>query len=105
MSYFLPGLISTIAYDPSQPSITTGSFPNAVSFIQNDAPGYQVDFVPINTETDPPMTSDDCKVYGISSLAVQVCLKKVDTSFMAGMSHYRKSHLYKRGMHVLQMCV
>jgi hypothetical protein len=85
-SYFLPGLLSTIAYNLSQPSITSGSFPEAVSFIQNDAPGYQLDFVPINIETDPPMTSDDCQVYGISSLAVQICLKKADTSFMAGMS-------------------
>ena len=83
-SFFLPGLMNTIEFDPSQPSITTSSFPDAVSFIQNDAPGYQLDFVPINIETDPPITSDDCQVYGISSLAIQICLKRVDTSFMAG---------------------
>jgi len=85
-SYFLPGLMNTIAFDSSRPAITADNYTNAPSFLQNDAPGYQIDFAPIDVETDPGIALSDCQVYGISSLSIQVCLKKVNTSFMAGMS-------------------
>ena len=85
-SFFLPGLMSLIEFDPSQPVITADQYPDAVSYIQNDAPGYQFDFAPIDYHHDPPMTLDDCRVFGTNGTAVQICLKKMNDWFMAGKS-------------------
>jgi hypothetical protein len=85
-SFFLPGPMALIEFDPSQPVVTTDQYPVATAYIQNDAPGYQIDFEPIDYEHDPPMTLDDCKVYGTNTIAVQICLKKVNSSFLAGTS-------------------
>ena len=48
-SFFVPGSMNTILLDPSQPSISQDSYPKAISYIQNDAPGYQIEFRPIDT--------------------------------------------------------
>ena len=53
-------------------------------FVQNNAPGYQIDYYQIDLANDPKMTLDDCRLYGLESVALQICLKKVDTSLMAG---------------------
>lgn len=59
--------------------------PDAISYIQNDAPGYQFDFYPIDPAVDPPMTIDDCRVYGIFNTALNICLKQVnETSLLTG---------------------
>ena len=71
--------------DPSQPQITTANFTGATSFVLHDAPGYQLDFSPIQND-DPPMYLSDCKVYGTSSIAIQLCLQSVNASFIAGNS-------------------
>jgi hypothetical protein len=85
-SFFLPGPMALIEFDPSQPVVTADQYPVATAYIQNDAPGYQIDFEPIDYEHDPPMTLDDCKVFGTNTIAVQICLKKVNSSFLAGTS-------------------
>lgn len=83
ISYFMPGSPSKISADRSQPQITTQNFTDATSFIQHDAPGYQLDFHPIEND-DPPMSLTDCKLYGTSSIAIQICLQQVNASFIAG---------------------
>jgi len=83
-SFFLPGPMALIEFNQSKPPITANQYPDAISFIQNDAPGYQIDFEPIDYEHDPPITLDDCKVFGIHDIAVQICLKKVNSWFFAG---------------------
>jgi hypothetical protein len=84
-SLLVPGTMDNMVYDPSQPNITQDTYPQAISYIQNDAPGYQVEFYPVDTETDPPLSLyDDCRVYGLDFMAVQICLKKVNNSFIAG---------------------
>lgn len=66
-------------------NITEADYPTATTFIQNDAPGYQIDFYPIDEKYDPPMTLNDCRIFGISTNAIQICLKTIDNSFLAGM--------------------
>ena len=85
-SFFLPGPMALIDFGPSLPTITADQYPDATSYIQNDAPGYQIDFEPIDYEHDPSITLDDCKVFGVHTIAVQICLKKVNSSFLAGTS-------------------
>ena len=88
-SYFLPGSLSTIIFDPTLPNITGSDYPSATSYMQNNAPGYQLDFSPMDEAPDPPMTLDDCHVYGLTQIAVQVCLKKSNSSLLAGKYIYK----------------
>src|SRR5947207_11936288 len=69
------------------PNITMSDYPTATTYILNDSPGYQVDFYPIKESKDPPMTLDDCRVFGIPFDAIQICLKKSNSSLLAGMSN------------------
>jgi hypothetical protein len=83
-SYFIPGSMSSIDLDPNQPTIAKQDYPKAISYIQNDAPGYQLDFYPIDRVNDVSMTLDDCRVYGVDRVAIQVCLKETGGSLLAG---------------------
>jgi hypothetical protein len=83
--FFIPGPTSVIEFDPAQPNITDSLFPKAAAFVQYDAPGYQIDFYPIDDAKDPAITLHDCHVYGIDGLALQLCLKAFDGSFLAGL--------------------
>ena len=70
------------------PNVTTppsDAFPNAIGYIQNDAPGYQIDFYPMDSEEEG-ITLNDCRVYGLNSLAIQICLKQANESLLAGIS-------------------
>jgi hypothetical protein len=80
-SYFLPGPLSIVQFDPSSPMVAPTDYPTATTFIQQDAPGYQLDFYPIGPN-DPAFTSDDCRVLGVNILAVQMCLKKTNTALL-----------------------
>lgn len=82
-SYFMPGRAATIVSDPSGPAITTTNFTDALSLIQKDAPGYQIEFAPIQS-VNQPMTLGDCHLYGYPAVAVQICLMKANSSFLAG---------------------
>jgi hypothetical protein len=83
-AFFLPGPLSTVLFDPTLPNITNSEYSEATSYIQPNAPGYQFDYFPIDKNVDPAFTLDDCHVYGDSTLAVQVCLKKSNASLLAG---------------------
>ena len=83
-SYFIPGSMASIVLDPSQPIISQDDYPNALAYIQTDAPGYQIDFYPIDRVNDPYMTLDDCRVYGVDFLAIQICLKETNGSMLVG---------------------
>jgi hypothetical protein len=85
-AFFIPGPTSIIRFDPTSPNITDSLFPDASAFIQYDAPGYQIDFYPIDEMSDPTMTLNDCHVYGLDGLAVQLCLKQSNSSLLAGTS-------------------
>jgi len=82
-SYFMPGMAAAILPDASEPPITAENFTNALSLIQHDAPGYQVEFSPIQLPI-PTMTLSDCRLYGISYVAIQICLRNQGSSFIAG---------------------
>lgn len=82
-SWFLPGTPGNLVADSEPPNITTANYSDATTFKQFDAPGYQLDFSPIEPD-DPPLEVRDCRVYGVSSYAIQICLKNVNNSFMAG---------------------
>jgi len=83
-SYFMPGTPEKLVSDQSQPSITTDNFTQAVSFIQHDAPGFQIDFFPVDLDDPPISLQGDCKLYGVSNIAIQICLKAVNNAFVAG---------------------
>jgi hypothetical protein len=85
-SYFMPGSMPDVVLENGTSLPSGDSYPGAISYIVNDAPGFQFDFYPIDPATDPPMTMEDCRVYGVSEMAVNICLKQVnETSLMAGM--------------------
>lgn len=90
-SFFIPGSMMTILLEPDLPPIQKDNYSSAVSYIQNDAPGYQIEFYPIDPVRDPPMTPNDCRVYGLNMMAIQICLKKSESSMMAGTS-FSKCH-------------
>jgi len=83
-AYFLPGTPANLVPDLSQPDITTENYTDATSFIQHDAPGYQLDFSPLEPADVPPMYLSDCRLYGTSQSAIEICLKSANTSFIAG---------------------
>jgi len=83
-SFFLPGPLSSILFDPTLPNITQLDFSTASTYIQVDAPGYQVEFYAMDETREPPFTLVDCRAYGGSSIAVNVCLRKSGMSLLAG---------------------
>lgn len=83
-AFFIPGPTSVIQFDPAQPNITASLLPAASAVIQYDAPGYQIDFSPIDYQNAPPITLEDCHLYGIDGLAMQLCLKDFNGSIIAG---------------------
>jgi hypothetical protein len=89
-SYFIPGSMSTIVLDPNQTSVASNDYPEALASIQDNAPGYQLDFYPIDSASGSLMTLDDCHLYGVDFLALQVCLKSVPGgSMLAGTTFIR----------------
>jgi len=84
-SYFFPGPLQIVKFAPNVSTVTTSDYPNVRTFIQEDAPGFQVDFYPLNG-SNPALTLDDCRMYGnLSFIDIQLCLKSVsDSSFIAG---------------------
>jgi hypothetical protein len=82
-SYFIPGYLSTVNYTADY-NITASNYSTADTFITIDAPGYQVDFGPPES-SDPPVTLQDCQLFGYDKMSLQICLKQIDSStFIAG---------------------
>src|SRR5271156_837147 len=92
-SYFIPGSMSSIVLDPNQTVLSQNDYPGALASIQDNAPGYQLDFYPIDRVNDPYMTLDDCQLYGVDFLAFQVCLKEVPGGSMLAGTFHPKSQL------------
>src|SRR5947207_12710299 len=80
----MPGSLSSVVLDPTRPPIAKDQYPKAISYITNDAPGYQVDFQRIDRFNAPDMMMSDCRLYGWDSAAVQICLKTYGHSILAG---------------------
>ena len=77
--------MSSIQYNNNSAIITKNQHPNAIAYLQEDAPGYQVDFRNIDRVNDPSMIMDeDCRLYGVNETAIQICLKKDGPSILAG---------------------
>ena len=86
-SYFMPGSMMVVSLDNDTTLPSDSSYPEAISYIQNDAPGYQLDFYPIDTAVNPAMTMEDCRIYGYNSMALNICIKQVnETSLLSGTS-------------------
>lgn len=85
--------MSSIVLDPTQKVVTGNDYPGALASIQDNAPGYQLDFYPIDTVDDPYMTLDDCQLYGVDFLAVQVCLKEAPGGSMLAGTSFIQNHL------------
>jgi hypothetical protein len=86
-SFFFPGSMRNILLDPKLPPIGSSEYPGAISYMQNDAPGYQIDYSPVDP-IDSPLGLTDCRVYGIEIMAIQICLKKSNNSLLAGTTHF-----------------
>jgi hypothetical protein len=86
-SYFYPGLISLVRFPPGAPSVPDSDSPLSTTIIQKNAPGYQMDFYPVDPQIDPAITLADCQTFGIPIAALQICLKKTnDSSLLAGIT-------------------
>jgi hypothetical protein len=83
-SFFLPGPLSVIQFDPTSPNVTNSFYPKATAFVQEDAPGYQIEYSDIID--DAPFTLPDCRVFGLDGLAIQICLKRSGMSLLAGVT-------------------
>lgn len=84
VSFFVPGTMRTIQLDPAISPISRNNYSDAVAYIQNDAPGYQVEFFPVQREESRKFVLEDCRVFGTEFNAVQICLRKTNSSFVAG---------------------
>jgi hypothetical protein len=91
ISYFMPGSLSSVQLDPSLPPITENQYPKAISYITNNAPGYQIDFQQIDRVKDPNLMMSDCRLYGWQATAVQICLKTYGHSILAGKIYVQNS--------------
>jgi len=52
VSYFLQETLSNVVFETEVANITNSDYPTATTFIRNDAPGYQIDFDPIDESKD-----------------------------------------------------
>jgi len=81
-SYFLPGSISIIEYDPTLPEIGKENYTEANGLIVNDAPGYQIEYSKIDGEL--VLDEGDCRLYGVPSAALQICVRQNGTALIGG---------------------
>lgn len=83
-AYFLPGAMSLVAFDPTLPSIGKSNYSQAAAFIVHDAPGFQMEFS--NVAENITFETEECKLYGVPSVAIQICIKQRRNSFYGGCS-------------------
>jgi hypothetical protein len=85
-SYFFSAPLSVLKFQPGSGNITSSVQPLANTIIEKNSTGYQVDFSAIDVSKET-MSLTDCRVYGQSIVALQLCLKKTnDSSFLAGIA-------------------
>jgi hypothetical protein len=88
-SLFFSSPLSTVKFH-NETTITGSDSPSATSFILKNAPGYQIEFHPMDKSTNLGLTFQNCRVFGIPIVAVQVCLRKTnDTALIAGKSVHK----------------
>jgi hypothetical protein len=79
-SYFFPGGVYTLRPAPNK---------SDDSLVVYDAPGTQIEFYPINNETDTSnLLASDCHVYGYLGQAIQLCLRSQGNEYIAGSSWF-----------------
>jgi hypothetical protein len=83
LSYFLPGPMTAVLFDPNLPTIGKNNFSEANAYIVKDAPGYQIDYSSI-TANDPNLDDGDCKIYGMAWAALFICVKEVGNGIIGG---------------------
>jgi hypothetical protein len=83
-SYFLPGPMTTVVYDPDLPPVTKDNFSEANALIVYDAPGYQIEYSAV-TDADPKLSvDDDCRLYGFAWSAFFICIKQAEVGLITG---------------------
>ena len=84
-SFYFPGPIGAVIFPPNATEISSKDSPEAGSLIEKNAPGYQIEFGSQYLPDDLPLSLDDCRVFGIPFMAVQLCLKTASNlSIVAG---------------------
>lgn len=83
-AYYFPGPLSLIKFPHGEAIVSKTDSPAATTLIEKNAPGFQIEFEPKDDAKDPNFTLADCRVFGIPMLAIQVCLKESNDSFIAG---------------------
>jgi hypothetical protein len=89
VSYFLPGTVTQIVYDPSLPPILKQNFTDAGALLVNDAPGYQIDYSSIASD-ELAVQVGDCQIYGMPWAALLICIRSIGNSLIGGTSQLRK---------------
>jgi len=82
-AYFAPGGLEDILLENyTNPEIPLEYYPEADSYLQKDAPGYQIEFD--SSVAGLELSVDDCRVYGTQDLAIAVCIKSDKDSIVMG---------------------
>ena len=81
-SCFLPGGMGIVEFDTNLPTIGKDNFSDATAFVVNDAPGFQIEYSPI--DGDLVLEEDDCRVYGTDTVALQICVKQTASGLVGG---------------------
>lgn len=87
-SYYFPGpidftsnLSSSIIQDHTQ-------YPAATTYIQKDAPGYQVSFYSLNENEATPFDESSCYFSGLKNTAIQICVVQNGTNLLTSICLY-----------------
>ena len=80
-AYYFPGPLSVIKFPHGEAIVSSTDSPAATTLIEKNAPGFQIEF---DDTKAPNFTLADCRVFGVPMLAIQVCLKEENDSFIAG---------------------
>ena len=77
----LPGGIDSVIPDPVQSSLNTNG---GNTYIVESAPGYEVDFFPLEGGNLTVDIAADCRVYASLLVAFQICVRGIDNDLMIG---------------------
>ena len=80
-SYILPGSLSDILENGT--SLIYNPSPSSAYFVTEAAPAYILEYFPLDDQVIFTQ-STDCKVYGIVSGGIKLCLKNIGESLVAG---------------------
>jgi hypothetical protein len=93
VSYYFPGSID-FTYNLTAPILDSSQYSDATTYIQVDAPGYQVSFYPLNTsERLYPVTSS-CYFSGLENFGLQICVVQNGSRLLASKTPANKIVTY-----------